>query len=201
MPPSDTLPVEALPGWIRLNGLEFLNCKLGLVEDRGIGLVATQELSLEAGDAGLHDDKPLLKVPRDMALSAETIEDFAKIDQNFRHLLDAAGKQVNMHDRPTPQHLADCGQTSRGDILIYMLAHLVSTRRGLTGGKGVTPTAWTEYLKFLPREVGVPTLWTPLERTLLEGTSLEVSPCLLFSLSFNCLHSSRHSCTSRANQV
>lgn len=177
MPSSDTLPVEALPGWARLNGLEFLNCKLDLVGDKGIGLVATHELSLAAGDAGLNDDKPLLKVPRDMALSAETIEDFAKTDQNFRQLLDAVGKQVNMHSRFMLQHLTDTPQTARGDILIYVVAHIVSTRRGLTGGKGVTSTAWTEYLKFLPREVLVPTLWTPEERTLLEGTSLEVSLC------------------------
>jgi len=156
MPSSETLPIEALPGWARLNGLEFLNCKLDQTEDKGIGLVATSELSLAAGDAGLDDDKPLLKVPRDVVLGADTIEDFAKVDQNFRQLLDVAGKQ-----------------TPRGDILVYMLAHLVSTRRGLSGGKGVTSTAWTEYLKFLPREVLVPTLWSSAERVLLEGTSLE----------------------------
>jgi len=156
MPSSETLPIEALPGWARLNGLEFPNCKLDQTEDKGIGLVATSELSLAAGDAGLDDDKPLLKVPRDVVLGADTIEDFAKVDQNFRQLLDVAGKQ-----------------TPRGDILVYMLAHLVSTRRGLSGGKGVTSTAWTEYLKFLPREVLVPTLWSSAERVLLEGTSLE----------------------------
>lgn len=99
---SDTLPVEALPGWARLNGLDFINCKLELVKDRGIGLVATETLSLAAGDAGLNDDKPLVKVPRDMALSVETIENFAKVDQNFRQLIDAAGKQV--HNPPLSRH-------------------------------------------------------------------------------------------------
>lgn len=177
MPSSETLPIEALPGWARLNGLEFLNCKLDQTEDKGIGLVATQELSLAAGDAGLDDDKPLLKVPRDMVLGADTIEDFAKVDQNFRQLLDVAGKQVRIHGCPTasPRVSLTISQTPRGDILVYMLAHLVSTRRGLSEGKGVTSTAWTEYLKFLPREVLVPTLWSSAERVLLEGTSLEVS--------------------------
>ena len=101
MPSSETLPIEALPGWARLNGLEFLNCKLDQTEDKGIGLVATSELSLAAGDAGLDDDKPLLKVPRDVVLGADTIEDFAKVDQNFRQLLDVAGKQVRIHGCPT----------------------------------------------------------------------------------------------------
>jgi hypothetical protein len=33
---------------------------------------------------------------------------------------------------------------------------------------------WTEYLKFLPSFVPLPTMWTEEERILLVGTSLEV---------------------------
>jgi hypothetical protein len=33
---------------------------------------------------------------------------------------------------------------------------------------------WSEYVKMLPSNVPVPTMWTEEERTLLAGTSLEV---------------------------
>ena len=39
--------------------------------------------------------------------------------------------------------------------------------------KGVTPTAWTEYIKFLPSHVPVPSLWSEYEKSMLRGTSLE----------------------------
>lgn len=48
-------------------------------------------------------------------------------------------------------------------------------------GVGVS-NPWTEYVKMLPSNVPVPTAWTEDQRTLLAGTSLEVSlaciPCL-----------------------
>lgn len=39
---------------------------------------------------------------------------------------------------------------------------------------------WTEFVKMLPSEVPVPTLWTEQERVFLVGTSLEV--CFKFHL-------------------
>ncbi|KAM0333435.1 hypothetical protein ACHAQA_002096 [Verticillium albo-atrum] len=40
---------------------------------------------------------------------------------------------------------------------------------------GIVSTPWTEYVKFLPRDVPVPTLWTAQERELLQGTTLELA--------------------------
>ena len=34
---------------------------------------------------------------------------------------------------------------------------------------------WTEYVKMLPRDVPVPTMWAEQERVMLVGTSLEVN--------------------------
>jgi hypothetical protein len=52
---------------------------------------------------------------------------------------------------------------------------------------GVSPgvsNPWSEYVKMLPSNVPVPTMWTEEERTLLAGTSLEVGgKYRLFSMS------------------
>ena len=90
----DQLSIEALPGWAHLNGVGFLNVKLDNVEGKGIGLVASQTLSLAADDEGAKDDAPLLKVPRDLVLSAESVAEFAKVDQHFKQLLEAVGHVV-----------------------------------------------------------------------------------------------------------
>lgn len=59
--------------------------------------------------------------------------------------------------------------------MIYLLTHLILSSRGVSSARGPASTPWTEYLKFLPRDVPVPTMWSEVERALLQGTSLEVS--------------------------
>lgn len=41
-----------------------------------------------------HDPVQLLRVPHDLVLSAAAIEEYTKVDQNFRQLLDVAGHEV-----------------------------------------------------------------------------------------------------------
>lgn len=41
-----------------------------------------------------HDPIQLLRIPHDLVLSAAAIEEYTKVDQNFRQLLDVAGHQV-----------------------------------------------------------------------------------------------------------
>lgn len=103
---SPPLPLDALPGWAHLNGVDFLNVELQHIDGKGLGLVATQRLSLTADDEGAKDDAPLVKVPRALVLSPSTVEDYAKVDQNFRQLLDAAGHQVNTIAPQNLGHLA-----------------------------------------------------------------------------------------------
>jgi hypothetical protein len=94
MPVSHS-PIEALPVWQRLNGIKFHKCELQQIPDKGIGLVATEPLSLVADEEGFKNDKPLLTVPRDLALSAEAVKEYAYVDHNFRGLLDAVGYEVS----------------------------------------------------------------------------------------------------------
>lgn len=65
-------------------------------------------------------------------------------------------------------------ESTRGDILLYLLTHLILSKRNSSVSKGCASTPWTEYIKFLPRSISVPTMWTSEERELLQGTSLEV---------------------------
>jgi hypothetical protein len=59
--------------------------------------------------------------------------------------------------------------------VLYLFSHLVSFRKVSASPRaGIAPTAWTEYIKLLPRDIPVPTLWPEDDRRLLQGTSLEV---------------------------
>ncbi|KAF5534655.1 SET domain-containing protein [Fusarium phyllophilum] len=188
---KSTLPIDIFPTWARLNDVEFTNAKLQETDGKGIGLVATNNLTASVKTWGLEaaEGKPetegqvwnsdaekgerarveahghannhlrkILQVPHDLILSTASIEEYSKVDQNFRQLLDSAGHQ-----------------STRADIMMYLLAHLVLSRRETSSPRDLVPTPWTEYLKFLPRDIPVPTMWSELERTLLQGTSLEAA--------------------------
>ncbi|KAI1811572.1 hypothetical protein GGS20DRAFT_95242 [Poronia punctata] len=143
------LPLWGLPTWCKLNNVIVNGVGAANVEGRGLGLVAEDDLGIDAGST------VLLTVPKDLVLSAEGVEDYAKESREFRQLLDAAGHQ-----------------SLRGDILLFLLVQLVLSSPDYKGGLGAG-TGWTQYFKFLPTRVPVPTTWSETERSLLRGTSLE----------------------------
>lgn len=59
-------------------------------------------------------------------------------------------------------------------MLLFLLIQTVLASRPSHADVGLS-NPWTEYLKFLPETVLVPTLWTEDERVLLQGTSLEAA--------------------------
>jgi hypothetical protein len=59
-------------------------------------------------------------------------------------------------------------------VLLFLLVQTVLASRPSHADVGLS-NPWTEYLKFLPETVLVPTLWTEDERVLLRGTSLEAA--------------------------
>lgn len=124
---KSSLPIDIFPTWARLNDVEFTNAKLQETDGKGIGLVATNNLTAGVETWGLEgaEDKPetegqvrnsdgekderaraethghvnnhlrkILQVPHDLILSTASIEEYSKVDQNFRQLLDSAGHQV-----------------------------------------------------------------------------------------------------------
>ncbi|RYP67156.1 hypothetical protein DL771_007384 [Monosporascus sp. 5C6A] len=87
-------PLDVLPAWCHLNGVTFVDTKVQLIEGRGYGLVAERELKTKNDNGAL----PILKVPRDLVLSSEGIEEYAKENKEFRQLHDAAGRLSTRHD-------------------------------------------------------------------------------------------------------
>ena len=65
-------------------------------------------------------------------------------------------------------------QSARADILLFLLVQTALVLRASHSSIGVS-NPWTEYLRFLPENIPVPTLWNEDERLLLRGTSLETA--------------------------
>ncbi|KAL2004113.1 hypothetical protein VTN02DRAFT_6577 [Thermoascus thermophilus] len=161
------LPIEALPAWAKLNGITFNGVAFQRFRsedgtDKGSGVVATE--SKFGGDPENEDTKPeyLITVPRDMVLSLGLVENYAKSDRYLKEVLDAVG---------------DYGRTARGAILIFLLLHITYSSPDLDDGRqriGVS-NPWSEYIKFLPASVPLPTFYTDEERDLLHGTSLKAA--------------------------
>ena len=94
MSTCDQLPIDAFPAWAHLNHLSFKNVKLQHVGgDRGLGLLAEIQI------AGGGQDDVILRVPHDLVLSAEAIDAYAKVDQNFKQLLEKLGRKVRTGTR------------------------------------------------------------------------------------------------------
>ncbi|KAI1649069.1 SET domain-containing protein [Daldinia loculata] len=141
-----------LPAWSTLNCVNFLDVAVANIDGRGNGLIAKKDLINPESDS---EPLTLLTIPKELILSAEGVEEYAKENKNFRQLLDTAGRQ-----------------SARGDILLFLLYQLVLSSPDYQGGLGPS-TPWTQYLSLLPSHVPTPTTWTELELSCLKGTSLE----------------------------
>ena len=85
------LPITALPAWSKLNDASFIDISVhDLGEEKGFGLATGRRLSSKE----TFDVPTLLAIPHDLILSAEAIEEYAKVDQHFKQLLEAAGGKV-----------------------------------------------------------------------------------------------------------
>ncbi|KAL1885435.1 hypothetical protein Plec18167_000929 [Paecilomyces lecythidis] len=159
------LPIEALPAWARLNGISFNGIAFERFRsedgtDKGSGVVATEEKY--NGDPESEESKPefLITVPSDMVLSLGLVQNYAKSDRYLREVLEAVG---------------DYGKTARGAILIFLLLHITYSSPDFENAPhkiGVS-NPWSEYIKFLPASVPLPTFYTEEEYELLYGTSLK----------------------------
>lgn len=100
------LPISALPAWCKLNDVTFLDTTVKEIEGKGLGLVTDRSLSSQ----DTFDTPTLLIVPNDLVLSANAIEEHAKVDHHFRQLLDAAGGKVSCS---SSYMILTCGLTVR----------------------------------------------------------------------------------------
>ncbi|KKP00813.1 hypothetical protein THAR02_07068 [Trichoderma harzianum] len=150
------LSLDAFPAWAALNSVEFANAEIRNIEGKGLGLVAKHDITDAGHDAS--SSQPIIRIPRDLVLSTETVEVYAKIDRNFKQLFEVAGHQ-----------------STRVDIMLYLLAHIIQSKEASSNTRLFASTSWTEYIKFLPQYIPIPTMWTNEERQLLKGTSLEAA--------------------------
>ncbi|EEA25623.1 hypothetical protein TMatcc_006145 [Talaromyces marneffei ATCC 18224] len=149
------LPIDALPAWAQLNGIKFHDIEFKKLE-YGSGIVAKTDKEYSSAQEAAEKPEILMTVPPDMVLSLDLVHEFAKSDPYLRAVLEASG---------------DFGWTARGAILIFLLCHI--TYASNTHAKIGVQNPWSEYIKFLPSETLLPTLWTEDELVLLYGTSLK----------------------------
>lgn len=70
--------------------------------------------------------------------------------------------------------VAEGCQTARGAILIFLLLQINTASADAAERIGVSGP-WTEYVKFLPETIPLPTFWSEAEQELLAGTSLQAA--------------------------
>ena len=81
------LPSNALLPWAMLNDVTFDRTVPGIVEGKGGALLAKEDL-----DADTDNLRVLLTVPRDLILSAERVQEHAKVDGDFREVIESLGE-------------------------------------------------------------------------------------------------------------
>ncbi|KAF2005547.1 SET domain-containing protein [Amniculicola lignicola CBS 123094] len=144
-------PITTFHTWAQFNGARFNSIKVGRLpgfEHRGSTIIATRDL---AGGS----EEPLVVVPKDLIVSRQNVELFAKSDLHLKELLEALG---------------DFGRTTRGAVLIFLLMQATICCPDIKDVGVRNPL--TEYIKFLPDEL-LPTFWTENEQILLTGTTLQ----------------------------
>lgn len=94
----ESLPVEALPAWARLNGVALSGVTFRQLQaedrtDKGYAIVATEEKGTVQGPSEGEDSQPevLLQIPSDLILSLEAVDNYAKADRYLREVLEAVG--------------------------------------------------------------------------------------------------------------
>ncbi|PYI06836.1 SET domain protein [Aspergillus sclerotiicarbonarius CBS 121057] len=161
------LPIETLFPWTKLNGIAvkgiaFRKLRADDGTDKGSAVVATEPRSSEEPGSDQVEPELLLRVPSDLVLSQGFVEDYAKSDRQLREVLEAVG---------------DFGRTARGTILIFLLVQLTHSSPDYAHERhqvGLS-SPWTEYMKYMPSAITLPTFYTEEELELLRGTSLRLA--------------------------
>ncbi|PQK13474.1 hypothetical protein BB8028_0004g04050 [Beauveria bassiana] len=153
MPAAPQLPIESLPAWATLQDVKLQQVGMRHVDGKGYGLVAENAID---GSGNVNDAFEIMRISAELVLSREAVEEYAKVDRHFKQLIETLGRK-----------------SARLEIMLYLLVHIISARHtgGSTGRCVSTP--WSEYIKFLPRDIPLPTLWSKPHQLLLQGTSLE----------------------------
>lgn len=93
MDASPQLSIDFLPAWAKLQDVQLTKVGMQHIDRKGYGLVSGD--GLRASD-DVKDVMEIIRIPAGLVLSAATVEEYAKVDHNFKELLDAAGRKVTL---------------------------------------------------------------------------------------------------------
>jgi len=84
------LPPEALVPWAKLNDVAFTHLDPDVIAGRGAALIASTSLpdAEKVGDGS----QVLMTIPRNLILSLERVQEHAKVDKDFREVLESLGE-------------------------------------------------------------------------------------------------------------
>jgi hypothetical protein len=80
------LPQDAFLPWARINEVTFDRTVPGSIPDRGGALLAKDDLNADEDMSNV-----LLTVPMDLILSLERVQEHAKVDKDFREVIESLG--------------------------------------------------------------------------------------------------------------
>ncbi|KAI9644149.1 hypothetical protein NHQ30_007502 [Ciborinia camelliae] len=198
------LPLSSLPAWSKLNNVEFLdatvsvssaeklptagrNDPFGYIQQNGI--FTTRALST----VDTFDIPTILEVPKDLILGRDFLLEMGRVDPHFKQLVELVGGKSTRGDVmlflliqmtiARNNMIIDCtgfeesasGKCKNCDHSSQeCLLSTVASQSEENINIGVK-NPWSEYIRFLPEKVPVPTMWNEEEQMLLEGTSLETA--------------------------
>jgi hypothetical protein len=108
-----SLPISALPVWAALNSVDLGPTTVrnanshhqqqhdgngngnGNGSSRGLGLFVQRAVSSSSDNSNTAKPVTLLKVPVELVLSSALVDEYAKAEVEFRHLLDAVDRRVS----------------------------------------------------------------------------------------------------------
>lgn len=105
----DYYPIETLPSWIKLNGVSVNSIAFRKLQaddgtDKGSAIVATEVKASGNAASDAVESEVLLRVPSDLVLSFDFVEEYSKSDRQLREVLEAVGDfgRVGLFPHCTP---------------------------------------------------------------------------------------------------
>ncbi|KAM3507466.1 hypothetical protein MY11210_007133 [Beauveria gryllotalpidicola] len=90
MPAAPQLPIESLPAWATLQDVKLQQVGMRHVDGKGYGLVA--ENAMDASE-NVNDALEIVRISAELVLSREAVEEYAKVDQHFKQLIETLGRK------------------------------------------------------------------------------------------------------------
>ena len=91
MAAAPQLPIESLPAWATLQDVKLQQVAMRHIEGKGYGLVAEFELN---ASKNVNEALEIIRIPAELVLSREAVEEYVKVDQHFKQLIDTIGRKV-----------------------------------------------------------------------------------------------------------